>query len=219
VDEKKTPRFDVVYDMDGRVHTIVETVKELNITFRNCFEDKDDVVFVLIEKEKLPDVNKDAPPLQFKYNINKYGDVLFIVEVFKGRKNVKYRMHLTEGNEQVYPRQTVTHEEKEEINGPNIKYRAVRYGFDGIDCNYIIMEIKIPNTNNGFTYSFMDIFEIIDQYRVRPRQSDNDELDSRAEDMENIVLDGAIAKKRKHNSDTDSYASLKTTKDFYENND
>jgi hypothetical protein len=37
--------------------------------------------------------------------------------------------------------------------------------------------------------------------------------------MENIVLDSAIAKKRQHNSNSDSYASLKTTTDFYENDD
>jgi hypothetical protein len=38
------------------------------------------------------------------------------------RRNVKYRMHLTEGTEEVYPRQTVTDEERIQINGPNIKY-------------------------------------------------------------------------------------------------
>jgi hypothetical protein len=37
----------------------------------------------------------------------------------------------------------------------------------------------------------MNIFEIIDQHRVALRQSlDGDELDSRAEDMKNIVFDG-----------------------------
>jgi hypothetical protein len=83
--------------------------------------------------------------------------------------------------------------------------------------NYIIMEINIPNTDNKCTYRFMNIFEIINQYRVK--LFENEELDSRAEDKENIVLDGGLAKKRQHNSDTDSYASLKTTAEFYENDD
>jgi hypothetical protein len=73
--DKKLPRFDVVYNMDGSVHTIIESVKELGYMFRDCFEDKMDMIFVLTGKEMLPDVNKDAPPLQFQYNINKYNDV------------------------------------------------------------------------------------------------------------------------------------------------
>jgi hypothetical protein len=183
---------------------------------RDCFENKEDVVFILTGKEIQPDVNKIAPPLHFEYEINKYNDVLFILEGYGKKKNVKYRMHLSEVSEEVYPRQTVTDEEKIKINGPNIKYRAVRYGLDGIDCNYIIMLINIPNTNNKYTFCFMNIFEIIDQYRVAPRQSrDGDELDSRAEDMENIVLDGGKPKKRMHNSETNSYNSIKTTSEFY----
>jgi hypothetical protein len=198
----------------------MEVVKELKYNMRDCFEDKDDVIFYLIEKEKLPDVNKEAPPLHFEYNVNKYNDVLFILEGYGKKKNVKYKMHLTEGTEEVYPRQTVTDEEKEQINGPNIKYRAVRYGLNGTDCNYIIMEIKIPNTNNKHTYRFINIIEIINQYRVKPRESeDDDDLDSRAEDKKNIVLDGGLARKRQHNSNSDSYASLKTTAEFYENDD
>jgi hypothetical protein len=146
--------------------------------------------------------------------------VLFILEGYGKTINVKYRMHLTEGTEEVYPRQTVTDEEKKQINGPDIRYKAVRYGLEGMGCNYIIMEINVPNTKNKCTYSFMNIFEIINQYRVKPRESEDDEdLDSRAQDMENIVLDGGLARKRQHNSDTDSYASIKTTADFYENDD
>jgi hypothetical protein len=205
--------------MDGSVRTILEVVKELGYKFRDCFEDKMDMIFYLIEKEKLPDVNKEAPALHFDYDVNKYGDVLFILEGYAKRKNVKYRMHLTEGGEQVYPSQTVTDDEKIKINGPNIQYRGVRYGPNGVGCNYIIMQIKIANTDR-ITYRFMDIFEIIDQYRIAPRKSDNDDdLNSRAEDKKNIVLDGDIPRKRQHNSDSDSYASLKTTAEFYENND
>jgi hypothetical protein len=219
VNEKKLPRFKVVYNMDGSVHTILEVAKELGYKFKDCFEDKMGMIFVLTGEEMLADVNKDAPALHFEYNVNKYNDVLSILEGYGNRKNVKYRMHLTEGTEQIYSRQTVTDEENIKINCPDNAYRAVRYGLDGNGCNYIVMEIKIPNTN-GFTYRFMNIFEIIDQYRVKPRESEDDEeLDSRAEDMENIVLDGAIAKKRQHNSDTDSYASIKTTRDFYSKKD
>jgi hypothetical protein len=207
--------------MDGSVHTIIESVKELGYMFRNCFEEEMDMIFALTGKEMLPDVNKDAPPLQFQYNINKYNDVLFILEGYGKTKNVKYRMHLTEGTEEVFPRQTATDEEKIQINGPDIRYKAVRYGLDGIGCNYIIIEIKIPNTKAySYSYRFMNIFEIINQYRVKPRESEDDEeLDSRAKDKENTVLDGGLAKRRQHNSDTDSYASLKTTAEFYENDD
>jgi hypothetical protein len=216
VHNKKLPGFDVIYKMNGSVSTIVESVKELRYGMRDCFENKLDVIFVLIEEEILPDVNVIAPPLQFQYNINKYGDVLFILQGYGKKKNVKYKIHLTEGSEEVYPRQTVTDEEKKQVNGPNIKYRAVRYGLDGIGCNYIIMLINIPNTNNKYTYGFMNIFEIIDQYRVRPGPSgNNEEKDSKAEDMKNIVLDGGKPKKRKHNFETDSYNSIKTTSEFY----
>jgi hypothetical protein len=48
--------------MDGSVHTLVEIVKELGFTCRDCFEDYG-VVFVLIGEEKLPNVIKVAPPL------------------------------------------------------------------------------------------------------------------------------------------------------------
>jgi hypothetical protein len=174
VNEKEVLRFVVVYNMDGSVHTIMETVKELGYKFRDCFEDKVGMIFVLTGTEMLPDVNKDAPSLHFDYNVNKYNDVLFILEGYGNGKNVKYRMHLTEGTEQIYPSQTVTDEEKIQTNGPDIKYRGVRYGLEGIDCNYIIMQIKIPNTNK-YTYRFMNIFEIINQYRVKPRESEDDE--------------------------------------------
>jgi hypothetical protein len=205
--------------MDGSVHTILETVKELGYKFRDCFEDNMGMIFVLTGKEMLSDVNKEAPTLHFDYNVNKYNDVLFILEGDEKRKNVKYRIYLPEGTKEVYPRQTATDEEKIQINGPDIKYRAVRYGLDGNGCNYIIMQINIPNSNS-FTYRFMNILEIIDQYRVKPRESEDDEeLDSRVEDKKNIVLDGGIAKKRQHNSDSDSFASLKTTAEFYENDD
>jgi hypothetical protein len=55
--------------MDGSVFTIVESVKELLGTRRDCFKDYG-VVFVLIKEEILPNVIKVAPPLQFEYNIN-----------------------------------------------------------------------------------------------------------------------------------------------------
>jgi hypothetical protein len=48
--------------MDGSVHRIIEVVKELKYSMRDCFENKEDVVFILTGKEILPDVNKIAPP-------------------------------------------------------------------------------------------------------------------------------------------------------------
>jgi hypothetical protein len=81
-----------------------------------------------------------------------------------------YKMYLTEGNEEVYTRQSVTDEEKERINRPNIRYKAVPYGVDGDICNYIVMMINIPNSDNKHSLRFMNIFEIIKQYHVDPRE-------------------------------------------------
>jgi hypothetical protein len=201
--------------MDCSVHTIVETVKKLGNTLRDCFENNS-VAFLLTGQALLPEVNKKAPSLRFEYDINDYDDVAFILEEFKNRKNVLYKMHLTEGGEEIYKRQTVTDEKKVQVNGENNIYEAVWFGVEGDLCNYIVKKIKIPNTNNRFTYHFMNIFEIIDQYRVAPRQSGgDDELDSRLEDMENIALDGSKPRKRSHDSDTDSYASIESTTRFY----
>jgi hypothetical protein len=204
--------------MDGSVHTVVETVKKLGDTLRDCFENNS-VAFLLVGEVILPEVNKEAPPLRFEYNINDYGDVAFILEEFENRKNVLYKMHLTEGGEEIYKRQTVTDEMKVQVNGENNIYEAVWFGVEGDLYNYIVKKIKIPNTNNRFTYRFMNIFEIIDQYRVAPRQSGgDDELDSRAEDMKNIVLDGPKPRKRRHDSDTESnnsYGSIESTTRFY----
>jgi hypothetical protein len=203
--------------MDGSVHTVVETVKKLGDTLRDCFEN-DTVAFVLVGQAVLPEVNKIAPPLHFEYDINDYGDVTFILNEFKKRYNVYYKMHLMEAYEEIYKRQTVTDKVKAQINGENNIYEAVPYGVEGNACNYIVKKIKIPNNSfTGFTYRFMNIFEIIDQYRVAPRQSGNDELDSRLEDFKNIDIDidGVKPKKRSHDSDTDSYASIESTTNFY----
>jgi hypothetical protein len=202
--------------MDDTVHTVVETVKKLGDTLRDCFEDNFHLVFLWVGQEMVPEVNKIAPPLQFEYDINDYGDVTFILEEFKKRKNVLYKMHLTDGLEDIYKRQTVTEEMKMQVNGQNNIYKAVSYGLDSNVCNYTVKMIKIVNTNNRFMYRFMNIFEIIDQHRVSANPTaDVDELDSWANDMKNIVMDGAKPRKRKHKSETDSYSSLKTTSEFY----
>jgi hypothetical protein len=78
VHDRRLPRFDIIYDIDDSVHTIMKTVKELLWMRRDCFENYG-VVFVLIKEEILPDVVKVAPPLQFEYNINKYNDITFIM--------------------------------------------------------------------------------------------------------------------------------------------
>jgi hypothetical protein len=39
--------YKIVYKMDGLVHTVVETVKELGCTLRDCFEDKTPLIFQL----------------------------------------------------------------------------------------------------------------------------------------------------------------------------
>jgi hypothetical protein len=88
--------------MDGSVHTIVETVKKLGDMLRDCFEDNFRLVFLLTGQAVLPEVNKNASSLRFKYNINDYGDVTFILEKFKKRENMLYKMHLTEGLEDIY---------------------------------------------------------------------------------------------------------------------
>jgi hypothetical protein len=206
--------------MDGSVFTIVESVKELGNGMRDCFEDNLHTIFVLKGQAMLPDVSKIVPPLEFEYNINVYGVVPFILNEFKKRENVLYKMHLTEGLEDIYKPQTVTDEKKIQVNGLDNIYKAISYRLEGNVCNYIVKMIKVPNTNNRFTYRFMNIFEIIDQYRLTSRRSGGgDELDSRMEDMKNIVLDGDIPRKRKHNSHSDSYASLKTMIEFHENDD
>jgi hypothetical protein len=127
-----------------------------------------------------------------------------------------------QANEELYLRETVTDEEKERINGPNIRYKAVSYGLYGKMCNYIVMEINVPNIENRFTYCFMNIFEIIKQYHItvsynddndNNNNDDEEELDSRLEDMEN-----GIPRKRKKNSETESYNSynsIESTKEFY----
>jgi hypothetical protein len=101
-----------------------------------------------------------------------------------------------EGNEELYLRETVPDEEKEPINGLNNKYKVVLYGLYGKICNYVVKEINICNIENRFTYPFINIFEIIKQYNIDPRPSgDDEELDSRLEDMVN-----GIWRKRKKNS-------------------
>jgi hypothetical protein len=105
---------------------------------------------------------------------------------------------------------------KIQVNGQNNICKAVSYGLEGSICNYIVKMIKIPNTDKRFTYSFMNIFKIIDQYRVDPcSTADGDELDSRAEDIKNTVVDGLKPRKSSHNSNTDSYTSIESTTRFY----
>jgi hypothetical protein len=98
---KRSPRYDVVYKMSGKVFTIVEIVQELGGVLRDCFEDKLDYVFELTGEEILPIVNKIAPKLEYNIEINSEGDVEFVVEEFGGKKNVYYRMHLLQAMEQI----------------------------------------------------------------------------------------------------------------------
>jgi hypothetical protein len=69
---------------------------------------------------------------------------------------------LREGIEEIYRGKTATDEIKIKINGLNNICKVVPFGYDGRLSNYIVKMIKIPKTDNKFTYSFMDIFEIID---------------------------------------------------------
>jgi hypothetical protein len=211
---KRSPRYDVVYKMNGSVFTIVETVQELGGTLRDCFEDNIYNVYELKGEDILPSVNKTAPKLEYQLEINAEGDVEFVVEEFNKRKNVYYKMHLLQAMEQIYI-QTASDEMKRQVNGVNNVYKAVPYGYDGKLCNYIVKMIRIPNTENKYTYRFMDIIRIIVQYGITV----GDELDSRADDMVDLEIDDEGRKKRQHNSDSDSYASLKNTTDFYSKND
>jgi hypothetical protein len=212
---KRSSRYDVVYKMNGSVFTIVETVSELGGTLRDCFEDNIYYVYELKGEDILPTVNKIAPKLQYNLEINTGGDVEFVVEEFGGRKNVYYRMHLLQAMEQIYI-QTATDEMKRQVNGLNNVYKTVPYGYDGKPCNYIVKMIRIPNTENKYPYRFMDIIGIIVQYGITVGDED---VDSRADDMVDMEVDDEGRKKRQHNSDSDSYASLKTTTDFYSKKD
>jgi hypothetical protein len=73
---------------------------------------------------------------------------------------------------------------------------------------FIVKMIRIPNMENKYTYRFMDIIGIIVQYGITIGDED---VDSR--------MDDKGGKKRQHNSDSDSYDSLKTTRDFYSKKD
>jgi hypothetical protein len=183
----RPPRYDVVYKMYGSVFTIVERVEELGGALRDCFEDNIYNVFELTGEDILATVNKIAPKLEYQLEINTEGDVEFVVEEFGGGKNVYYRMHLLQAMEQIYI-QTATDE----------------------------MMIKIPNTENKYTYRFMDIIGIIVQYGIT---EGDEEVDSRADDIVDMEVDDEGGKKRQHNSDSDNYASLKTKRDFYSKKD
>jgi 5'-3' exonuclease len=108
--------------MDGLIYTVVETVKKLENTLRNCFEDKNNLTFQLTGQSMLPGIPRIAPKMEYKLNINKYGDVVFILENFNKHKNVFYRMHLRDGIEEIYKEQTATDEVKIKINGLNNIY-------------------------------------------------------------------------------------------------
>jgi hypothetical protein len=71
--------------------------------------------------------------------------------------------------------QTASDEVKTKINGLNNIYKAVPFGYEGRLSNYIVKMIKIPNTDNKFTYSFMDLFEIIDQYHIAVSYNDDND--------------------------------------------
>jgi hypothetical protein len=117
--------------------------------------------------------------MEYKLNINQYGDVVFILENFNKQKNAYYRMHLREGIEQIYREQTATDEEKRKINGLNNVQKAEAYGIEGNLCNYIIKMIKIPNAADKFSYRLMNIFEIVEQYHIKIIYNNNDDdLDS-----------------------------------------
>jgi hypothetical protein len=52
--------------MDGSIYTVIETVKELENTLRDCFEDKNHLTFQLTGQSTLPGILNIAP----KRNIN-----------------------------------------------------------------------------------------------------------------------------------------------------
>jgi hypothetical protein len=81
--KKRLPRlFDAVYKMDGSIYTVVETVKGLGNTLRYWFEDKNYLTFQLRGQSLLPGISKIASKIEYKLNINQYGEVVFILENF-----------------------------------------------------------------------------------------------------------------------------------------
>jgi hypothetical protein len=59
--DKRLLRFDVVYKMDGSIYRVIETVKELGNTLKDCFEDKNHLIFQLTGQAILPDLDKISP--------------------------------------------------------------------------------------------------------------------------------------------------------------
>jgi hypothetical protein len=80
--DKGLPRFDIVYKMDGSIYTVVETVKKLENTLRDCFEDKNHLTFQLTGQSTLSSIPRIGHKMQYQLNINEYGDVVFILENF-----------------------------------------------------------------------------------------------------------------------------------------
>jgi penicillin-binding protein-related factor A (putative recombinase) len=76
--------------------------------------------------------------MEYKLNINQYGDVVLTLENFNKQKNVYYRMHLRDGIEEIYKEQTAIHEIKVKINGLDNICKAVPFGYDGRLSNYIV---------------------------------------------------------------------------------
>jgi regulator of replication initiation timing len=77
--DKKLLKFDIIYKMDGSIYTIVETIKELKNTFKNCFENNNNLTFQLTRQSMLSGIPRIAPKMEYKLNINQYGDVIFIL--------------------------------------------------------------------------------------------------------------------------------------------
>jgi hypothetical protein len=86
------PIYNIVYKIDGSVHTVVEIVRQFRNTLRDCFEDKHPLHFELRGQTILPDVPKITPKMEYNFNINNYSDVIFILEEYNKKKNVKYVM-------------------------------------------------------------------------------------------------------------------------------
>jgi hypothetical protein len=76
--------------MDGLVYIVVEKVKKFGYTLRDCFEDKTPLIFQLTGQQILPSIIKISLKMEYTLNINSYSKVIFILEGYNTRKNVRY---------------------------------------------------------------------------------------------------------------------------------
>jgi hypothetical protein len=76
----------------------------------------------------------------------------------------------------------------------------------------------MPTTSSPTTSWIL--FKIIVKYHINLGLSDNSgDLYSMSEDMKNVIIDSAKPRKKKHNSNIESYSSINNISKFYANND